>query len=134
MPLESQVAQAIQDLAILRTTHARALLVGPSPEVDAAIATLRCDLRQPVIAWTPADTPDPPVLTRGTLIVRDVGSLAREQQQRLLDWVDHGHGGVQVISTSGGHMWPLVERGVFLTPLYYRLGVLCVDLTPAASV
>jgi transcriptional regulator of acetoin/glycerol metabolism len=43
---------------------------------------------------------------------------------------------VQVISTSGQHddVWPLVERGAFLPPLYYRLGVLRVDLTGAAYV
>jgi hypothetical protein len=28
-------------------------------------------------------------------------------------------------------MWPLVEGGRFLSPLYYRLGVVCVDLTDA---
>jgi hypothetical protein len=119
------------DLAILQATHAHALLVGPATAVDAALATLQSGLRQPVVAWTPAKTPEPPVLNAGTLIVRDLADLERDQQQRFLDWVDHGHRGVQVISTSGRHMWSLVERGAFLTPLYYRLGVVCVDLTGA---
>ena len=124
------------DLAILQATHAHALLVGPASAVDAArkrlplaLDALQSSLRQPVVAWTPAKTPEPPVLNAGTLIVRDLADLERDQQQRFLDWVDHGHRGVQVISTSGRHMWSLVERGAFLTPLYYRLGVVCVDLT-----
>jgi len=74
------------------------------------------------------------VLTTGTLLVRNLADLGGEQQRRLLDWVGHGHQGVQVISTSGGHVWPLVERGAFLTTLYYRLGVVCVDLTDASAV
>lgn len=134
MHLDSRETQATQDLAILRATHAHALLVGPAVAVAAALATLRPGLRQPVVAWTPASTPEPPVLTTGTLIVRNLADLERDQQRRLLDWVDHGHHGVQVISTSNGHMWSLVERGAFLTSLYYRLGVVCVDLTDAPPV
>ena len=133
MQLEPRDTQTTQDLAILRATHAHALLVGPAVAVDAALATLRSDLRQPVVAWTPASTPEPPILTTGTLIVRNLADLERDQQRRLLDWVDHGHG-VQVISTNNGHVWSLVERGAFLTSLYYRLGVVCVDLTDAPPV
>ena len=129
MHLDSYTSLATQDLALLRATHAHALLVGPGAAVDAALATIESGLRHPVVAWTPANTPEPPVLTSGTLIVRNLAELERDQQQRLLHWVDHGHGGVQIISTSGGHMWSLVERGAFLTSLYYRLGVVCVDLT-----
>jgi hypothetical protein len=130
MYLDADDAQAT-DLAILRATHAHSLLVGPATAVDAALATLQSGLRQPVVAWTPANTPEPPAMNAGTLIVRDLADLERDQQQRFLDWVDHGHHGVQVISTSGRHVWSLVERGAFLTPLYYRLGVVCVDLTGA---
>jgi hypothetical protein len=131
MHLDSYDSQATQDLDLLRSTHAHALLVGPGPAVDAALATIESGLRPPVVAWTPSNTPEPPMLTSGTLIVRNLAELERDQQQRFLSWVDEGHGGVQVISTSGGHMWSLVERGVFLTSLYYRLGVVCVDLTDA---
>ena len=45
--------------------------------VDAALATLQSGLRQPVVAWTPAETPEPPALTAGTLIVRDLADLER---------------------------------------------------------
>jgi hypothetical protein len=93
---------ASQDLAILRATRAPALLVGPTGAVDAAIATLQSELPQPVVAWTPTETRDVPVLTAGTLIVRNIGHLERDQQERLLDIVDsRRHDGVQVISTSG---------------------------------
>jgi len=36
---------------------------------------------------------------------------------------------VRVISTSETRVWPLVQRGAFLASLYYRLNVLCLDLT-----
>jgi hypothetical protein len=71
-------------------------------------------------------------MTAGT-VVRVPASPASSSQ--LLEWVDSRQRKVQVISTSGQHeVWPLVERGAFLTPLYYRLGVVCVDLTGAPHV
>jgi transcriptional regulator of acetoin/glycerol metabolism len=67
--------------------------------------------------------------------VRNLAGLAGEQQRQLLDWVDSRQRDVQIISTSGRHeIWPLVECGAFLTPLYYRLGVVRVDLTGAPHV
>lgn len=131
MLLSSRDAEAAQDLALLSATHAHTLIVGPAGAVDAVIATVESGLRKPVVDWTPALSPNPPMLAAGTLIVRNVAGLEHDQQRQLLDWVNTGRD-VQVISTSGGHMWPLVERGAFLPPLYYRLGVVCVDLTGAA--
>ena len=136
MHLDPHDTRATQDLAILRATHAHALLVGPPVAVDAAIAALESDLRRPVVAWTPTDTPEPPLLSSGTLIVRDLAALETEQQLWLLDWMNRtsrAHRRVQIISTCGRHVWTLVERGVFLTPLYYRLGAVCVDLTDTSA-
>ena len=128
-------ADASQDLALVCATGAHALLVGSACAIDAALATLHGDLRQPVVAWTPAEIPEPPALAAGTLVVRNLAALAGEQQRQLLDWVDSRQRKVQVISTTGQHeVWPLVERGTFLTPLYYRLGVVRVDLTGATRV
>ena len=133
MRVESHDARTTQDLAILRATHVHALLVGPPVAVAAAIETLRSDLRQPVVTWTPTETPHPPVLTSGTLIVRNLAALEREQQRWFLEWLDQGDRRVQIISTSGRHVWSLVERGAFLKPLYYRLGVVYVDLNDASA-
>jgi len=128
-------AEATQDLALVGATGAHALLVGPACAVDVALAALEGGLRQPIVSWTPAEASEPPGLTAGTLIVRDLAGLAGEQQQRLLDWVNTRRRNVQVISTSGQHdVWTLVERGAFLAPLYYRLGVVCVDLSGAPRV
>jgi hypothetical protein len=126
-------AEATQDLAILRRTRAHALLVGSNCAIDAALAALEGDLRQPIVSWTPSEKLEPPALSTGTLVVRDVARLAERQQRRLLDWVDRRERAVQVLSTSAQHdVWRLVERGAFLTPLYYRLGVVRVDLTGAS--
>ena len=127
--------EAVQDLAIVCAAGAHALLVGADCAIDVALAALQGGLRQPVVSWTPAETPEPPAMTAGTLVVRNLAGLAGEQQRHLLDWVDSRQRKVQVISTSGQHeVWPLVERGAFLTPLYYRLGVVRVDLTGATRV
>jgi len=128
-------AAATQDLAIVCATGAHALLVGPDCAIDLALAALHGGLRQPVVSWSPEGISEPPPLTAGTLVVRNLAGLAGEQQRQLLDWVDSRQRDVQIISTSGGHeVWPLVERGAFLTPLYYRLGVVRVDLTGAPHV
>ena len=128
-------AEATQDLAIVCASGAHALLVGPDCAIDVALATLQGALRQPVVSWSPAEISEPPALAAGTLVVRNLAGLVGEQQRQLLDWVDSRQRKVQIISTSGRHeVWPLVERGAFLTPLYYRLGVVCVDLTGAPHV
>ena len=57
----------------------------------------------------------------------NLAALEREQQRRFLEWMDQGDRHVQIISTSGRYVWSRVERGAFLKPLYYRLGVVYVD-------
>jgi transcriptional regulator of acetoin/glycerol metabolism len=50
-------------------------------------------------------------------------------QCRLLTWLEMSGGRIQVVSTTTSPLLPLVESGVFHDTLYYRLNVVCVDLT-----
>jgi hypothetical protein len=117
------------DGALLRTTPVNTLLIGPTAEVDAVIAALLPQLESPVAHWWPTESQPRPRLTSGTLILHDVEAIPPEQQAWFSARLSALDRPVRVISTSEMRVWPLVERGAFLASLYYRLNVLCLDLT-----
>ena len=61
--------------------------------------------------------------------VDDITALGLDDQIRLLDWLGATDGRVQVISVTSRSVAPLIETGAFLSMLYYRLNVVCLDLT-----
>ena len=117
------------DGALLRATPVNTLLIGPTAEVDAVIAALLPQLDSPVAHWWPTKSQPRPRLTSGTLILHDVEAIPPEQQAWFSARLSALDRPVRVISTSEMRVWPLVERGAFLASLYYRLNVLCLDLT-----
>ena len=105
------------------------LLVGPDEEVNQMIGDLRSDLNGPTTVWEPGrplHLPDP--ARPGTLILRQVGEMSRDAQQRLCDWLPATGRRLRIISTSPASMVSLIRRGVFDETLYYRLNVVCVEL------
>jgi hypothetical protein len=90
------------------------------PDLNEA-ATIRCPDGQ---LWLP-----PASMRFGTVVVRDVDALTREEQRRLCDWLDSGGKHTQVVSTSGAPLLTLVETGVFNDALYYRLNMIYLDLS-----
>ena len=105
------------------------MLVGPDDEVRHVIGDLRPDLDGPTVVWEPGrplHLPDP---TRpGTLILRQVGEMSRQDQQRLFDWLPITGRRLRIISTAPVSPMSLTKRGAFHEPLYYRLNVVCVEL------
>jgi transcriptional regulator of acetoin/glycerol metabolism len=88
------------------------------------IAMLAYGLREPMrvqTAWNRLTAP-----TRGTLVLHDVQTLNREQQQGLLEWLKTNDD-VQLVSISTEPLFPLVEEGEFLELLYYQLNTIYVD-------
>ena len=76
-------------------------------------------------------------MATGTLVIREVDTLDRAQQEQFFAWLDRYAAGVQVISVTDRPLFPLVLADVFLEKLYYRLNVVCLPLsshsdTPAA--
>ena len=59
----------------------------------------------------------------GTLLLYDVSALTLSQQITLYDWMNDTSRGVQVISMTSAPLMPLVNSGLFLEGLYYRLNV-----------
>jgi hypothetical protein len=64
----------------------------------------------------------------GTLVVWDVDTLNRTQQELLLAWMDSHAVDLQVISVGEDPVFPLVLRKELIATLYYRLNMVCLIL------
>jgi transcriptional regulator of acetoin/glycerol metabolism len=62
-----------------------------------------------------------PVETGGTLILEEGDRLNECDQADLLGWLSDRGRSVCVFTTSARSLYPLVDAGLFLEALYYRL-------------
>jgi hypothetical protein len=119
-----------QEWLIVRTLHPNVLITGSRAATDGVLASLRPFLQVPVYEWA-SDTALPASGEVGTLLIGDVATLSREQQHLVLAWLDHAAPAhPQVVSITAVELFPLVERGTFLTALYYRLNTVRLDAPP----
>ncbi len=87
-----------------------------------------------VSRWEPGDRLTLPSTTdTGTLILHEVGALTLDEQLQLLDWLDQSAGRTRVVSTSPDSLFALVEAGLFLEKLYYRLNTVSHNLAPGSE-
>ena len=101
-----------------------ALLEGTGTATDAALHLWRPHIRKPIVSH---ESPAPlhlPNGETGTLILRNVATLSRDEQRRLFAWMRATGSRTQIISTSAHPLFALVEDGLFDAALYYRLNVL----------
>ena len=113
----------MDDWSALLQTRPNILLVGPGAAADAFIRAVTPHLQLPVRSFVSGALP-PHLPTDGTLILRDVDTLAGDQQQRLVRWLDQPQSAhPQVISITATPLYLLVQAGMFLDRLYYRLNV-----------
>ena len=115
---------------VARIARVNVLLVGSDGLAEKIVDALRPDFRQPIEMWCPAShLVLPPIEGTGTLILQDVGAMPRADQGRLCDWLEVTAGKTRVVSTTRQPLLPLLEAGVFAQTLYYRLNVLCFQVT-----
>jgi len=69
----------------------------------------------------------------GTILIHDVHTLTRREQNVLHRWMNAGNGRTRVVSTTTQSLMPVLETGVFNDDLYYRLNVLTFDLRSAVA-
>jgi hypothetical protein len=110
------------------TARPNLLLAGSQSATSAMLLALKPHLARPHWRCQAAKGLPLPQLAKGTLILCEVGALAREQQEGLLDCLNHIEEGVQIVSTTATPIFCLVEQGTFLANLYYRLNVMRLDL------
>jgi hypothetical protein len=105
------------------------LLTGLDIVIRNVLQVLMPDLRKPVTIWRQGEwLVLPPVTKSGTLILQDVGTLARDDQRRLLEWT-RAASRTQVVSTTRSSLLPRVQAGAFIDTLYNRLNTVSVNVT-----
>jgi hypothetical protein len=113
---------------MLRQGRARALVVGTKRATDSVLRALRADFGSSVLnlrAGGPLTLPE----TGATLIIHDVSTLNPADQDRLQQWLSLSPPGISVIAVTSEPLFPLVQRGAFLTDLFYRLNLIVIDVT-----
>jgi hypothetical protein len=105
------------------------LVVGSSEATRIVLDLLRLDLRGPVLKWRPGQPLELPTRGRAaTMVLEDLAGLTREQQVRIVGWLEEVRGQVRVVSTTNVPIWPRVARGEFNDVLYYRLNTVYVEV------
>lgn len=134
MPDDFQLARPLRMKA--RLPRVNVLVIGPDDAVDGMVAFVKSERAAgpydgaPVAIWRPGKPfvlPSPE--STALMILRDVDTLVHGDQYRLVEWLVRASGRVQVVSTSSSPLMPLVEAGVFMQTLYYRLNTIYMDLT-----
>lgn len=119
----------LDEWSVFQAAHPNALLIGPAADAKAAILRLLPYLRAPVVVhWHPRATAECRWQPTGVLVVWDVDTLDRTQQERLLAWLDSHGPDLQVISVAAGPVFPLVLCKEFIDTLYYRLNMVCLNV------
>ena len=119
----------LEDWRLARKTRANLLLIHAAADPN-VLEMLRPDPGEPVATWGPGERLELPSDPRpGTIILKEVGALAKDDQRRLLEWLERTGGRAQVVSTTAAPLLPRVESGAFSDTLYYRLNTVCVDVT-----
>lgn len=96
-------------------------------EPDAAIASLMKWCEQPFHICALPGPLDLPAVRKGTLFLKEVARLTMAQQIALNDWIERGRGELQIVSATHTRLWPLVEDGLFLESLFYRLNLITLE-------
>ena len=123
-----------EEWRVARGSTASLLLAGPDAVVDGILDALRPHLREPIEVWNSgSDLVLSPDGGTGTLILRNVAAMPRDDQHRLCDWLAVAAGRTRVVSTTWHPLFPLLEAGTFVEALYYRLNVLCFQVTECES-
>jgi hypothetical protein len=113
-------AQVGVDVYSLMQNPANALIIGNHLAVLRVLGIVWPSLKKSV-RWVESARLSLPPESGGTLILEEGDRLGEHDQAVLLDWLN-GHGrSVRVLTTSPRPLFPLVEAGSFLEPLYYRL-------------
>jgi hypothetical protein len=116
----------MEELLRLSCAQTNLLLEGDESQVETVLTAVAPSLPRPVTLW--GGTLSLPAVREGTLIVPFVNRFDDDQQRQLLGWIEETAGTVRVIATTPGSLFRLVQRGIFLDALYYRLNTIRVEI------
>jgi Sigma-54 interaction domain len=124
------VGISASDWSALLASDANAVVVGADPAIVRLWTAVWSTLRKPV-CWVESGRLWLPPQLAGTLVLRNVNDLVRQDQVRLLDWLGQDGRSIRVLASTPRPLFPDVEAGAFLDRLYYRLNTLHVSLKPS---
>jgi hypothetical protein len=116
------------EIAVALALRLNMLLIGHDVEIERMLASILPQMAPCIAVWGERSTLDRLPQHLRTVVVRNVGRLTHDDQQRLNDCLDTWSGAVQVVSTTTRSLLARVERGAFIERLYYRLNTVSVDL------
>jgi len=123
-----------EEWRVVRTARANVLFMGQGASAKRVVEALQSQLSGPIQVWRPgARLVLPPVEQAGTLILQELGAMRHDDQRHLHDWLQVSSGHTRVISTARQPVHPLLEAGTFSDTLYYRLNVLCFQVSPTPT-
>ena len=121
---------AHEDLVRMGRPRVNMLFTGTEGVIENMMDALLPDLREPIGRWCPGEQlllPPPSLI--GTMIFHEIGKMPYLDQHRLNEWLETAAGKTQVISTTTEPLFSRVEAGLFVDALYYRLNIICMDVT-----
>jgi hypothetical protein len=120
---------AYRELHAIGMPRVNLLLTGRPLAIDYLLNSFDIGYAEPVLTWEPGEPLVLPFAEGGTILLRNVGAMALDDQQRLLQWLNAAMGRTQVISTTARSLMGQVLAGDFNDTLYYRLNTVSVDVT-----
>jgi hypothetical protein len=121
-PVSRPIAGSAADLRYATIAQHAILLEGPEVSIEAVLSLLGPYLREPV-TWSRPGTRQLPADNCGALVLQNVSRLNRDDQARLLAWLNDATHQTQIVSTTTTPLFPLVCANQFDATLYYRLNV-----------
>jgi Sigma-54 interaction domain len=123
------------DWAAIMVAKPNVLICGESMFIDSFLTVLSSHCAPPLRRI--ADSAALAALSHideGTVVLENADRYIVPDQKRVLDWIAHTGGGIQVITTTGNPLFDLVEQGQFLDALFYCINTVYLDLScPAES-
>ena len=119
----------ISDESLARFTNLNLLVMGTDDAVAMFVASLWPYFLAPRVARRRGEQLQ--LLSASgpssTILVHDLHTLTRREQDALNRWMNVGNG-TRVVSTTTQSLLPAMETGAFNDELYYRLNLLTFDL------
>ena len=121
----------VSDLDFAQACRANILLIGAESAVSHLVCSLWGSFDEPLMIRRAGELLRLPPSSEpvGTMIIHGVETLTDYEQRALQDWLLLRNGTTRVVSTASASLLPMVEAGVFSDSLYYRLNVVCIDLS-----
>ena len=118
---------------ILRTSSVNGLIIGSLHLNARTLAWIDRNLQQPVVWWDPTQTPAPPELAAGTLVIREVDRLEAGQQERLSRWLCRHRPALRVLALARTSLFDQVVERRFSPELYYRMNTVTIEVRGPAD-